>query len=90
MCFSDLIVDEYISCESLGMSQEIKLGINAYRQTKILGWCSDHWLLRIYPWSADSSLITVVGKDEGGEFAHQMLKIMALVVLLLPTMVANS
>ena len=55
------------------VSGRSKLGGNAYRQTKILGWCSDRGC-HASALGADSSLITVVGKDEGSEFAHQMLK----------------
>ena len=70
----DLIVDEYISCESLGMSQEDpSLVVTPIDRRKFLGGAAIV-AAHASALGADSSLITVVGKDEGSEFAHQMLK----------------
>jgi len=70
----DLIVDEYISCESLGMSQEDPcLVVTPIDKRNFLGGAGIV-AAHASALSANSSLITVVGEDDSSEFARDMLK----------------
>jgi len=70
----DLIVDEYISCESLGMSQEdpslVVTPIDTRRFLGGAGIVAAHAAVM----GADSSLIAIIGDDECGEFAREKLR----------------
>lgn len=70
----DLIVDEYISCTSLGMSQEdpslVVSPVDSQRFLGGAGIVSAH----ASALGASSSLISVVGADECGNFARHMLE----------------
>lgn len=69
----DLIVDEYISCEGLGMSQEdTSLVVTPVDTRRFLGGAGIV-AAHASQLGAASSLITVLGKDECGEFAKQTL-----------------
>jgi len=69
----DLIVDEYISCESLGMSQEDpSLVVTPLDKRRFLGGAG---IVAAHAagLGATASLITVTGSDACGEFAKQIL-----------------
>ena len=69
----DLIVDEYISCEGLGMSQEdTSLVVTPVDTRQFLGGAGIV-AAHASQLGAASSLITVLGEDECGEFARQTL-----------------
>ena len=69
----DLIIDEYISCESLGMSQEDpSLVVTPLDKRRFLGGAG---IVAAHAagLGATASLITVTGNDSCGEFAKRML-----------------
>lgn len=70
----DLIVDEYISCTSLGMSQEDpSLVVSPFDSRRFLGGAgivSAH----ASALGASSSLISIIGADECGNFAKKKLE----------------
>lgn len=69
----DLIVDEYISCEGLGMSQEdTSLVVTPVDKRRFLGGAGIV-AAHASQLGASSSLITILGNDECGEFARQTL-----------------
>ena len=69
----DLIVDEYITCESIGMSREdpslVVTPLNTRRFIGGAGIVAGHAAAM----GAKSSLVTVTGEDECGAFAQQKL-----------------
>lgn len=69
----DLIIDEYISCESLGMSQEDpSLVVTPLDKRRFLGGAG---IVAAHAagLGATASLITVTGNDTCGDFAKRML-----------------
>lgn len=69
----DLIVDEYISCESLGMSQEDpSLVVAPFDNRRFVGGAGIV-AAHAAALGAESTLITVTGDDEPGTFAENML-----------------
>ena len=69
----DLIIDEYISCESLGMSQEDpSLVVAPFDKRKFLGGAGIV-AAHAAALGASSTLITVTGSDESGSFAENIL-----------------
>jgi rfaE bifunctional protein kinase chain/domain len=69
----DLIVDEYISCESLGMSREDpSLVVTPIDSRKFLGGAGIV-AAHASALGAFSSLVTVMGGDENGTFATELL-----------------
>ena len=70
----DLIVDEYISCKSLGMSQEDpSLVVTPFDKRKFLGGAGIV-AAHAVAMDAKSTLISIVGDDPPAKFAHEMLK----------------
>ena len=70
----DLIVDEYVSCESLGMSQEDpSLVVTPVDKRRFLGGAG---IVAAHAagLGATASLVTVTGSDTCGEFAKEMLE----------------
>ena len=69
----DLIVDEYVTCEALGMSQEDPtLVVTPTDRRRFLGGAGIV-AAHAAELGAKSTLITVVGKDEAGDYATGML-----------------
>jgi rfaE bifunctional protein kinase chain/domain len=69
----DLIVDEYVTCEALGMSQEDPtLVVTPTDHRRFLGGAGIV-AAHAAELGAKSTLITVVGKDEAGDYAKGML-----------------
>ena len=72
--FGDVIVDEYVTCEALGMSQEDpSLVVTPVDRKQFLGG-SGIVAAHAASLGASTALITVLGNDETGEFAASMLK----------------
>ncbi len=72
--FGDVIVDEYITCEALGMSQEDpSLVVTPVDRKQFLGG-SGIVAAHAASLGASTVLLTVLGTDETGEFAASMLK----------------
>ena len=72
--FGDVIVDEYITCEALGMSQEDpSLVVTPVDRKQFLGG-SGIVAAHAASLGASTVLMTVLGNDETGEFAASMLK----------------
>jgi rfaE bifunctional protein kinase chain/domain len=71
--FGDVIVDEYIACEALGMSQEDpSLVVTPVDRKQFLGG-SGIVAAHAASLGASTVLMTVLGNDETGEFAASML-----------------
>jgi len=71
--FGDVIVDEYITCEALGMSQEDpSLVVTPVDRKQFLGG-SGIVAAHAASLGASTVLMTVLGNDETGEFAASML-----------------
>lgn len=69
----DLIVDEYISCEPLGMSQEDPtIVVTPVETTQFLGGAGIV-AAHAAALGAEVTLLSVTGKDAAGKFAHQRL-----------------
>jgi rfaE bifunctional protein kinase chain/domain len=69
----DLIVDEYISCEALGMSQEDPtLVVTPIKSDRFLGGAGIV-AAHAQGLGANAQYVTVVGEDEPGEYACQKL-----------------
>jgi len=69
----DLIVDEYISCEALGMSQEDPtIVVTPVESTKFLGGAGIV-AAHAAALGAEVTLLSVTGKDAAGKFAHERL-----------------
>jgi rfaE bifunctional protein kinase chain/domain len=69
----DLIVDEYISCEPLGMSQEDPtIVVTPVETTQFLGGAGIV-AAHAAALGAEVTLLAVTGKDAAGKFAHQRL-----------------
>jgi len=69
----DLIVDEYISCEPLGMSQEDPtIVVTPVETTQFLGGAGIV-AAHAAALGAEVPLLSVAGKDAAGKFAHQRL-----------------
>tara|TARA_B100001059_G_scaffold189256_1_gene191883 strand:+ start:9840 stop:11315 length:1476 start_codon:yes stop_codon:yes gene_type:complete len=69
----DLIIDEYISCESLGMSQEDpSLVVAPFDSRRFLGGAGIV-AAHAAALGAESTLITITGSDDSGDFAESML-----------------
>ena len=69
----DLIVDEYISCEALGMSQEDPtIVVTPTDSSKFLGGAG---IVAAHASALGGQVkfFSVTGKDEGGDFAHRRL-----------------
>ena len=81
MCvIGDLIIDEYISCNALGMSQEEPtLVVTPIDSKKFVGGAG---IVAAHAagCGANVKLISVVGKDDLATFANQNLKLWALKV----------
>jgi rfaE bifunctional protein kinase chain/domain len=69
----DLIVDEYISCDPLGMSQEDPtLVVSPIQQKKFIGGAAIV-AAHAHSLGADVNYFSVSGKDSPAEFAHERL-----------------
>jgi rfaE bifunctional protein kinase chain/domain len=69
----DLIVDEYISCEPLGMSQEDPtIVVTPIETTQFLGGAGIV-AAHAAALGAEVTLLSVTGRDVAGKFAHQRL-----------------
>lgn len=69
----DLIVDEYISCEALGMSQEDPtIVVTPVESTKFLGGAGIV-AAHAAALGAEVTLLSVTGKDSAGRFARERL-----------------
>lgn len=70
----DLILDEYVTCESLGMSQEdptiVVTPIDTHRFIGGAGIVAAH----AASLGAETSLLSIVGDDDDGKYSHNELK----------------
>lgn len=69
----DLIIDEYISCEALGMSQEDPTIVVTPTQTSQFLGGAGIVAAHAAALGAEVNLFSVTGNDPAGRYAHQML-----------------